>query len=225
MPPLCGWEVHRPYGAVRAMFYRRAPNFQRKLGGGKWNPDLTLSFLRNPQSPSLLGRASAGFFCSPLKNSDYTSLIETLTRLQGGEQKAPAPVATAPPSPPADLQRAITAIEAHDIEQRVKHLNHFFSVIAELQGSLNHERGGPVAKDLARFYQYATAQAFNASVENSKEISSKLSELFSTLGDAWREGERVLAAQSTNFPADDRTARITLSDTETMELMVSNWTV
>ena len=32
---------------------------------------------------------------------DYTSLIETLTRLQGGEREAPAPVATAPPPPPA----------------------------------------------------------------------------------------------------------------------------
>lgn len=207
------------------MFYRRAPNFQRKLGGANGIPILPFLSCATPKAlHSLVGRPP-DFFVPPSKNSDYTSLIETLTRLQGGEQKAPAPVATAPPSPPADLQRAITAIEAHDIEQRVKHLNHFFSVIAELQGSLNHERGGPVAKDLARFYQYATAQAFNASVENSKEILSKLSELFSTLRDAWREGERVLAAQSTNFPADDRTARITLSDTETMELMVSNWTV
>ncbi len=37
---------------------------------------------------------------------DYTSLIETLTRLQGGERKVPAPVATAPPPSPADLPSA-----------------------------------------------------------------------------------------------------------------------
>jgi two-component system chemotaxis sensor kinase CheA len=33
---------------------------------------------------------------------DYTSLIETLTRVQGDKGKAAAPVATAPPPPPAD---------------------------------------------------------------------------------------------------------------------------
>jgi two-component system chemotaxis sensor kinase CheA len=31
---------------------------------------------------------------------DYTSLIDTLTRLQGGQKKGPAPEATAPPAPP-----------------------------------------------------------------------------------------------------------------------------
>jgi len=37
---------------------------------------------------------------------DYTSLTDTLTRLQGGEKKAPAPVATAPPCPPVELPPA-----------------------------------------------------------------------------------------------------------------------
>jgi flagellar protein FliS len=124
-----------------------------------------------------------------------------------------------------DLQRAITAIEAHDIEQRTKHLNHFFSLIAELEGSLDHERGGQVAKNLAMFYEHARAQALDAAIRNSKETLSKLSELFSTLRDAWREGERLLAAQSTNSPVDDRSARTNLSDAGTMELMPSIWTV
>lgn len=31
----------------------------------------------------------------------------------------------------ADLQRATTAVEAHDIELRTKHLDHFLGVIAE----------------------------------------------------------------------------------------------
>jgi flagellar protein FliS len=125
----------------------------------------------------------------------------------------------------ADLQRAMTAVEAHDIEQRTRHLNHFFSVIAQLEGSLDHERGGPVAKNLATFYEYARAQAFNAAIKNSKEILSQLSEHFSTLCDAWREGERRLATQSTNPPAEGRNARKDRSDAGTIELMPSNWTV
>jgi len=103
-----------------------------------------------------------------------------------------------------DLQRAMTAVEAHDIQQRTNHLNHFFSILAQLEGSLDQERGGQVAKDLARFYQYARAQAFDASSKNSKEILSELCEHFSTLRDAWREGDRRLTtqtAQSTSPPA------------------------
>jgi two-component system chemotaxis sensor kinase CheA len=47
---------------------------------------------------------------------NYTSLINTLTRLQGGEKKASAPVATAPPSPPADLRPAPPAMEERSRE-------------------------------------------------------------------------------------------------------------
>jgi chemotaxis protein histidine kinase CheA len=50
---------------------------------------------------------------------DFTSLIETLTRLQGGERKAPAPVATAPASPPADLPPAPPVIEEPSPEPRI----------------------------------------------------------------------------------------------------------
>jgi flagellar protein FliS len=98
-----------------------------------------------------------------------------------------------------DLQRAMSAVEAHDIEQRTKHLNHFLGVIAQLEGSLDHELGGPVAKNLATFYDYARAQALHAAVNNSKEILSDLSEHFSALRDAWREGEYRLATQKTEI--------------------------
>jgi len=120
----------------------------------------------------------------------------------------------------ADLRRAIAAIEAHDIEQRTKHLNHFFSVIAELESSLNHEREGSVAKNLAMFYKYARAQAINATVKNSKEILSHLYEHFSTLCGAWREGEHLLVTQGASSPADTRSARKDLSDAGTIELSV-----
>ena len=120
----------------------------------------------------------------------------------------------------ADLQRAIEAVEAHNIEQRTKHLNHFLSVIVQLEGSLDHERGGQVAKNLARFYRFARAQAFNAAVKNSKEILGQLLEHFSTLRDAWREGEGRLTAQSISSPADGRSARENSSDDGRLQLSV-----
>jgi flagellar protein FliS len=120
----------------------------------------------------------------------------------------------------ADLQRAMVAIEAHDIEGRTRHLNHLFNVIGELEGSLDFERGGQVARNLARFYQYARRQAFSAAVKNSKEILSELSGYFSTLRDAWREGERRLTAQGTSFPTDARSPRKDWSDAGTIGLSV-----
>ena len=119
-----------------------------------------------------------------------------------------------------DLERAMTAVEAHDIEQRTKHLNHFLYVIAELEGSLNHEHGGQVADDLARFYKSARAQALNTAIKNSKEILTELSQHFATLRDAWREAERRPATQDKNLPADGGSASKDWSDAATIELSV-----
>ncbi len=120
----------------------------------------------------------------------------------------------------ADLQRATTAVEAHDIELRTKHLDHFLGVIAELEGSLDHRRGGQVAKNLERFYQLARARALNAAAQNSKEILSGLTEHFSALREAWREGERLLATQSTSLPAEGRSARKDGGDAGTVGLSI-----
>jgi len=66
MPPLWDRTVSPPYGAVKAMSYRRAAHFQRRLEEGKRNSALTVSLLRAAEGPSpLIGRA--GFFCSPEK--------------------------------------------------------------------------------------------------------------------------------------------------------------
>jgi flagellar protein FliS len=119
-----------------------------------------------------------------------------------------------------DLHRAMMAIEAHDIEQRTKHVDHFFGVTAELEGSLDRARGGQVAENLAAFYRSARAEALNASAKNSKEILSKLAEHFSTLRDAWREGERHLAAQSLSLPAHGRSAGSEGSDAGTVALSI-----
>ena len=58
MPPLWDRTVSPPYGAVKAMSYRRATHFQRRLGEGKRNRALTVSLLRAAEGPSpLIGRA------------------------------------------------------------------------------------------------------------------------------------------------------------------------
>jgi flagellar protein FliS len=118
------------------------------------------------------------------------------------------------------MQRAVAAIEAHDIEKKCQHLNRALAIIAQLEGSLNFELGGEVAQTLKSLYVYARAQAMKAHAENSAEILRALIENFTTVRDAWHEGERRLATQSTSSPADGRSARKDWSDAGTVELSI-----
>jgi flagellar protein FliS len=104
----------------------------------------------------------------------------------------------------AFLHRAIAAMEAHDIEKKCHHLNRALAIILQLEGTLNFEQGGEVARALQAFYMCARAQAQQANIENSPEILRELIEHFTALRDAWQEGERRLTtrtAQATSPPA------------------------
>jgi flagellar protein FliS len=95
----------------------------------------------------------------------------------------------------AFLQRAGAAIEARDVAKKCDNLNRALAIIAQLEGSLNFEQGGEVARTLKSFYVYARAQAMKAHIENSTEILRSLIEHLRTVRDAWRESERRLAVQ------------------------------
>lgn len=83
------------------------------------------------------------------------------------------------------LERAVIAIEAHDIPKKCDHLKRAMAIIVQLEGTLNMELGGEVAQTLKSFYMYARAQATKANIENSPGILRSLIEKFSTVRDAW----------------------------------------
>jgi flagellar protein FliS len=122
----------------------------------------------------------------------------------------------------AALLRAIAAIEARNVEKKCYHLCRALAIIAQLEGSLNFERGGEAARTLQTFYQYVRAQAMKANIENSANILRALIENLTTVRDAWREGERRLAAQSTSAPAAGRSAPKEGDDGATVRLTVSD---
>ena len=66
-----------------------------------------------------------------------------------------------------DLRRAIIALDKGAIEVRTREINHALLVIAQLQGSLDMERGGEVAKNLARFYGVVRAGLTEAQLKQS----------------------------------------------------------
>jgi len=87
------------------------------------------------------------------------------------------------------LHRARRAIEANDIERRTHYLNRVLGIVAHLQGTLDLERGGEVARTLSQFYTYARARILEVSLTNSQEKLKDLASHFSTLRRAWQDVE------------------------------------
>lgn len=91
----------------------------------------------------------------------------------------------------AALQRAIDAIETRAIEQKCRQIKRALAILAQLEGTLNFERGGEVALNLKRLYVYARAEAMNANVKNSAEKLHALIEKLATVREAWSRAERA----------------------------------
>jgi flagellar secretion chaperone FliS len=91
-----------------------------------------------------------------------------------------------------DFRRALTAIEAGNIEARVFELNHALTVIGELQGVLDFQRGGEAAVVLERFYNVTRPMIVDANVCVSGKVIVELIEMYQTMRQAWDQVEQKL---------------------------------
>ena len=83
---------------------------------------------------------------------------------------------------------AACAIEGPErIEMINKHLLHAQDVLVELSLSLNMEKGGEVATNLARLYDFMQRHIRKANVEKSLQPITEVRELMTTLRDAWQQ--------------------------------------
>lgn len=111
-----------------------------------------------------------------------------------------------------DLQLALRAIQANQIEDRTNAINHALVVISHLQGSLNFELGGNVAPTLDRYYNMLRRKLLEAQFQTSKEILNEQITLLLDLRDAWIEVDRSTSEPSSPSPetaagAPDNTPR------------------
>ncbi len=95
-----------------------------------------------------------------------------------------------------DLRRAVIAQEKGDIEARTRGINHALTVIAQLQGSLDMERGGEVSRNLARFYGLVRTGLVEAQVKQSTRILEQQISQLATVHEAWLEVERATSPTS-----------------------------
>jgi flagellar protein FliS len=92
-----------------------------------------------------------------------------------------------------DLRSAIAAIGAGQIENRVNSLNHALTIIGELQGVLDFQRGGEAARNLDSFYTITRGMVTEAGVTSSVDQLQELVSMFARIRAAWAHVERTVA--------------------------------
>lgn len=90
-----------------------------------------------------------------------------------------------------DLRRAVMALEQGAIETRTREINHALLVIAQLERSLDMERGGQVATNLARFYGLLRLGLSQAQLKQSSSLLEQQISQLVIVHEAWLEVERA----------------------------------
>jgi len=94
-----------------------------------------------------------------------------------------------------DFFRALAALKAGNVAERVEHLNHAISVIGYLANVLDHEQGGKVARQLAGVYTASIGMIVQANAKASTAAIDELIEIYGDLRQAWYQAEQKLAEQ------------------------------
>ena len=76
-------------------------------------------------------------------------------------------------------------LERRDLAQKAQLLQRTVAIIAELRGSLDHQRGGTLAQNLAELYEYMTRQLLRANAENKLEFLDEVAGLLGEVRAAW----------------------------------------
>jgi flagellar protein FliS len=71
-----------------------------------------------------------------------------------------------------DMRRAVSAIKASDIEQRGTAIRHAMLILQQLQGTLDFEKGAPVARQFEQFYNVIRAKLLESQLRNSPQLVS-----------------------------------------------------
>jgi flagellar secretion chaperone FliS len=93
-----------------------------------------------------------------------------------------------------DLQVAIEAMEAGNIELRSAKVKHGFLALQQLEGTLNLDEGGDLATQMSRFYSMLRSQMMKAQVDQDGGILRELVQLLFSVREAWSELNNRLTA-------------------------------
>jgi flagellar protein FliS len=118
-----------------------------------------------------------------------------------------------------DLRRAVIALEKGDIEGRTRGINHALTVLAQLQGSLDLQRGGDVARNLEKFYNLVRTGLVEAQLKQSGRILEQQISQLVLVHEAWLEVERATAAPKPVLKEPPRISR----EISSAEISLTDW--
>jgi flagellar secretion chaperone FliS len=85
----------------------------------------------------------------------------------------------------AALESARQCCREGDIAGRGRFVNKTLEVLLELSQSLDFEKGGEIAKNYARLYDYCQRRAIQAHAEQSEKMLAEVQHLLEEMRDAW----------------------------------------
>jgi flagellar secretion chaperone FliS len=100
-----------------------------------------------------------------------------------------------------DMRRAVTAIKTSDIEERATAVRHAMLVLQQLQGTLDFEKGGQVARQFEQFYNLIRAKVLESQLRNSPEMMQQQIHFMSEVRDCWVEAEKQLKPKPLPHPS------------------------
>ena len=99
-----------------------------------------------------------------------------------------------------DMRRAVTAIKSSDLEARAIAVRHAMLVLQQLQGTLDFEKGGQVARQFEQFYNLVRAKVLEAQLRNSSELLQQQVRFMSEVRDCWLQAEKQLQPTPVSHP-------------------------
>jgi flagellar protein FliS len=84
------------------------------------------------------------------------------------------------------VQDARCHLAAGDITSRSRSISRTILALAELEASLDHERGGSISRNLAQLYEYMRFRLTYANVKQEAEPLMEVEGLLKTLSEAWK---------------------------------------
>jgi flagellar protein FliS len=97
------------------------------------------------------------------------------------------------------IKLAITAVDNKDIAARGMNIGRAFDIILELNNTLNHEKGGDIAKNLEQLYMFVTDQLTKANATGQRKPLEDSLKILETLYSGWVEAlEKLKREENAN---------------------------
>jgi flagellar secretion chaperone FliS len=109
------------------------------------------------------------------------------------------------------MRKAQRALQSGNIEERTRALNHALAVVGHLQGVLNFEKGGQVARDLSIFYDFVRTKILDANVRTDSVAIEWIVAECSTIKQAWEAVDMRISGEQGRADAEEEIPALAIS--------------